>query len=541
MSQRLQAQASEPMPVISIVIPAFNVVPYLDACLRSVMREVDAARALGEADFEIIVVDDCSSDATAELARDLLGDRKDARVATHERNRGPAAARNTALDMSRGDYLLFIDSDNTLLEGALLRVINALSEHGDADAIILAMDTIDERGDRTGAFYGDRVPANPVERLQSNPFLLLDGNIMDAFCIIRASVARMARYDETLCHLSDWDFYLRLHHEHRCRFAMLEDPVGGYRLRSGQLSQLHTAQNQSGVRETLRIHSKALAMALRLDLPAPVVQRLLAAVQNAGSAYLQLAAGATTVAAPAPSAAPAEVHGAQPTSPAVVELVTVQLNFGARTVPFAFRGSDAGDKGAVARAFENNDYGFAHCAQGRRFLEFYAANVGSKPGLVIDAGANIGAATVYFLESLANSFLCALEPEPIRFGILELNTKAYRNKTNLRAAIAARDGQRRLVEPDVSVAAVSVPSILKVAAATVPMIFKCDIGGGEDDVFSADPQWMHLFPVLIVGPGDRMRAFSGAAHSFLRAVAQHDFDLIPRGESVFLFNRALLA
>lgn len=530
------------MPLISIVIPAFNVVPYLEACLSSVMREVDAARALAKADFEIIVVDDCSCDATAELARDLLRHRRDAHVATHERNRGPAAARNTGTDIGRGDYILFIDSDNTLLEGALPRVVDALSEHSDADVIILGMDTIDARGERTGAFYGDRVPANPIGRLRSNPFLLLDGNIMDAFCIIRASAARLARYDEALCHLSDWDFYLRLHHEHRCRFAMLEDPIGGYRLRPGQLSQVHTAQNLSGARETLRIHSKALVMALRLDLPAPVVQRLLAALQSAGSVYIQLAAAAAMPAAPAAAAAPAsaEVQAVQSTPSAVVELMTVQLNFGARTVPFAFRGNHAGDREAVARVFENNDCSVAHCAQGRRFLEYYAASVDSKPGLVIDAAANIGAATVYFLESLKNSFLCALEPEPVRFGILELNTRGYPNKTNLHAAIAARDGQLHLVEPGVKVAAVSVQSILKVAAATVPMIFKCDIGC-EDDVFSVDPGWMRLFPVLIVGLRDGMRPFSGASRNFIRAVAQHDFDLIPRGDRVFLFNRQLLA
>lgn len=292
------ASRTEALPLISIVIPAFEVAPFLGACLSSVLREVDAARVLGAAECDIIVVDDCSKDSTGAIARDLLAGRPDARVMTHETNRGPAAARNTGVDAGRGGYILFLDSDNTLLEGSLARIARVLVERADADVLILGMDLIDERGEPLGLFYGERVPANPIGRLQSDPFVLLEGNIMDAFGVVRASAARSAGYDEALCQLSDWDFWLRLHYEHQCRFAMLEDSVGGYRLRQGQMSQLHTPQTVSYNREMLRIYSKALAMATRLDLPGPVVRRLMANAQNAGSTYLQLQAASARVPQP---------------------------------------------------------------------------------------------------------------------------------------------------------------------------------------------------------------------------------------------------
>jgi glycosyltransferase involved in cell wall biosynthesis len=280
-------ESTERVPLISIVIPAYNVAPYLEACLTSALREVDAARALGKADFEVVVVDDCSSDATGALARDLLGGRKDARVAAHEKNRGPAAARNTGVDVSRGDYILFLDSDNTLLEDALPCVVNALFEHVNADVMILGMDMIDVHGMRTGAFYGGYVPADPLDRLRNDPFLLFETNIMDTFCVVRASIARSARYDESLSQVSDWDFWIRLHYEHGSRFAMLERPVGGYRVRPGQLTEVNAAQPKECAREMLRIFGKALAMAIRLDLPVPAVQRLIASVQRAGATYCQ--------------------------------------------------------------------------------------------------------------------------------------------------------------------------------------------------------------------------------------------------------------
>lgn len=523
------------IPIVSIVIPAFNVVPYLDACLASVIREVDAARALARADFEIIVVDDLSTDATAERARELLRERQDAHVVTHERNRGPAAARNTGVDASRGDYILFLDSDNTLLEGALPRIVTALFEHVDADVIILGMDMIDVHGKRTGVFYGEHVPADPLGRLRGDPFLLFERNIMDTFCLIRASAARAARYDESLSQVSDWDFWVRAHYEHRFGFAMLEDSVGGYRIRPGQLTQVNAAQPRTCAREMLRIFGKALAMAIRLDLPLPAIQRLLASVQSAGATYCQLSAAA------APAAQPAREQPGQPAPTPATDLATVELDYGGRKTQFALRRNSAGDKERIAKILQGNGYSLGHWAQGRRFLDHYAANVASRPGLIIDAGAHIGASTVYFLESLPNSFVCALEPEITQFKILDFNTRAYRNKTNLHAAIAAVDAEEHPGSVAVRVPAISVPSVLRVAAAAAPMIFKCDIEGGEDDLFSADPAWMQLFPVIIVALHDRVLPRPGAAPAFIQAAARHDFDFVHRAENVFLFNRRLLA
>jgi FkbM family methyltransferase len=547
-----EAELTRPSPLISIVVPAFNVVPYLEACLSGVLREIDAMGPQSRADLEVIVVDDCSSDETPRLARDLLGERTHARVAVHERNRGPAAARNTGIDASRGDFILFLDSDNTLLEGALARIVGALSEHADADAIILGMDLIDSHGERTGAFYGGRVPENPVARLQADPFLLLDGNIMDAFSIVRSSAARAARYDEALCQLSDWDFWVRLHFEHKCRFAMLEHPVGGYRIRPGQLSQTHTPETRSHLLETLQIYVKALAMAIRLEMPSAVVQRVLANVRNAERAYSRWSAVSRLAARPMQ-----ERQAPQPPAPDL-GLTTTQIALGSRTFPFVFRGDSADDGGKISRILQEEEYDLARWHQGRRFLDYFSERASNRPGLIIDAGAGIGASAVYFLEKFPNCFVCAIEPDVGNFNILQRNTVPYKNKTNLHAAVAPADGELYLTAGASSsrgfrtsvtmpaggvgtkIPALSVPSILKVASATVPMIFKCDIAGDEHALFSGDSAWMDVLPVIIVELHDRVLPFSGSSRNFIRAASQHDFDIIPRGSSLLLFNRMLL-
>lgn len=544
-------ERSDDVPLISIVIPAFNVAPYLQACLVGALREIDTARALAKMEFEIIVVDDCSSDETGSLARDLLRDRTDARIVIHGKNRGLAAARNTGIDAARGDYFLFLDSDNTLLDGSLTRVVEALSENVETDVIILGMDIIDVHGERTGLFYGDHVPPNPLGRLQRDPLLLLDGNLMDNFCVIRASAARMARYDESLRQLEDWDFWIRLRYEHQCVFAMIDAPVGGYRMRPGQMTGEHTLQNKVFVRTTLQIYSKALAMALRLDLPLAAVQRLLANAQNIGSIYLQLAT------APAPVAEP-ERHPTHSNTSQLIQLATAQVNFGTKAVTFAYRRDSVGDKGVMAQIFQSEDYNLRHWAQGRRFLDYYAASVAARPGLIVDAGANIGASAVYFLESFKNSFVYAIEPELKNFKLLEFNTREYQSKRNRHAAIAAKDGELYLDDPGLSdwgfrtkitapgesaaakIPAISVASVLGEVPRAIPMIFKCDIEGGEDNLFSADTTWVSMFPVVIIELHDWMLPFSGGSRNFIQVVAQNDFDFVHRGENIFLFNRRLL-
>lgn len=95
---------------LSVVVPFHNVRAYASdtlASLRSNARE----------DFEFILVDDCSTDGTAELLRRARDDIEGVVVRRHERNQGLATARNTGLDAARGEYIAFLDGDDWLAPG----------------------------------------------------------------------------------------------------------------------------------------------------------------------------------------------------------------------------------------------------------------------------------------------------------------------------------------------------------------------------------------------------------------------------------------
>lgn len=100
---------------LSIIIPAYNAEAYLPQCLDSIL----AQEHLG---CEVIVVDDGSTDGTAAL----LERYPDVKV-VHQENRGMSTARNRGLDEARGEYILFVDSDDLLTDGALETLVAELS------------------------------------------------------------------------------------------------------------------------------------------------------------------------------------------------------------------------------------------------------------------------------------------------------------------------------------------------------------------------------------------------------------------------------
>ncbi|MBQ3788444.1 MAG: glycosyltransferase [Bacteroidales bacterium] len=100
---------------LSIIIPAYNAEAYLPQCLDSILAQEHQ-------DCEVIVVDDGSTDGTAAL----LERYPDVKV-VHQKNRGMSTARNRGLDEARGEYILFVDSDDLLTDGALETLVAELS------------------------------------------------------------------------------------------------------------------------------------------------------------------------------------------------------------------------------------------------------------------------------------------------------------------------------------------------------------------------------------------------------------------------------
>jgi poly(ribitol-phosphate) beta-N-acetylglucosaminyltransferase len=117
-------------PTVSVVVPAWNVEPWLDECLTSVARQT-----LGLDRIQLIVVDDGSTDATGAMLDAFAAANPWALVVHQPASGGPGAPRNAGLALATGDYLFFLDADDYLGPEALERMV-AMAERNGSDIVL---------------------------------------------------------------------------------------------------------------------------------------------------------------------------------------------------------------------------------------------------------------------------------------------------------------------------------------------------------------------------------------------------------------------
>ena len=118
---------------ISVIIPVYNSARYLGKCLDSVVGQTYR-------DWELICVDDGSKDNSLEILRGY--EARDSRIkAIHQENAGPGIARNTAIREAKGDYVVFVDSDD-YIEPEYFELLS----HQNEDVVYIDVQDVDEKG-----------------------------------------------------------------------------------------------------------------------------------------------------------------------------------------------------------------------------------------------------------------------------------------------------------------------------------------------------------------------------------------------------------
>jgi glycosyltransferase involved in cell wall biosynthesis len=211
------------MPTVSVITPAYNVAAYLGEAIESVL-----AQTFG--DFELIVVDDGSTDTTFQLATEYA--RTDSRIRlVRQENRGISSARNYALRMATGSFLAILDGDDVWLPTYLERQLAILTSEPDCDIV-------------TGNawFLGgphDGQPARPTPDRRVEPTLsrmLEDETAVFIMCVFRRRVYEViGGFDESMRTNEDYDFWIRAAIA-GFRFRRNDEPLGRYRRRDDSLS-----------------------------------------------------------------------------------------------------------------------------------------------------------------------------------------------------------------------------------------------------------------------------------------------------------------
>lgn len=174
--------SSATKPTVSIILPTYNRAKYLPAAFESIRSQIFT-------DWELIIVDDGSSDETREMVPVWTqGIKQPVRYLYHE-NRGAYGARNTGLDHATGKYIAFYDSDDIWLPHHLLDCVVGLDANPDVDWVYGACRIVDDTSDHVlseSTFYVDGQP-RPFLRLRSRNVGRL--NIIEDPSVIECMVA----------------------------------------------------------------------------------------------------------------------------------------------------------------------------------------------------------------------------------------------------------------------------------------------------------------------------------------------------------------
>ena len=149
------------MPKFSLIVPVYKVEEYLPKCIESVLAQKNQ-------DFELLLIDDGSPDNCGKICDDYAAKYPGKISAIHQPNGGAGAARNHGIRLSKGEYILFLDSDDSVSED-LLSDLSAVIEQNPVDLILYGARVIKD-GKEVGQLHED-VPTDQVISVKEHPKL----------------------------------------------------------------------------------------------------------------------------------------------------------------------------------------------------------------------------------------------------------------------------------------------------------------------------------------------------------------------------------
>jgi glycosyltransferase involved in cell wall biosynthesis len=185
------------LPTVSIVIPTFNRATLLPESISSVLKQ-------SYSNFEVIVVDDGSTDSTADIVNSFCDTRL---IFVKQDNKGRSAARNRAIAMARGRYIAFLDSDDMYLEGKLEKQINYMDSHPNVGMTYTSALCIDERGNLLPRKYEATVSGNIHEQIA---FYIPVTITLPTVMVRREVFDAVGGFDETMYRFEDTDMWRRI-------------------------------------------------------------------------------------------------------------------------------------------------------------------------------------------------------------------------------------------------------------------------------------------------------------------------------------------
>lgn len=200
------------MPNVSVIIPAYNAMTYLPETVESVLRQTFT-------DFEVLIIDDGSSDHIVEWVSQLVDPR--VKLISQE-NQGACAARNTGIAQAQGEYIALLDADDLWEPTILEKQVRCLEDDPAVGLVHTWMAIIDQQGRPTGRVITSNAEGEVWKQLvEKNPVPC------SSVMVRRCCFDTVGVFDQSLLNIDDWDMWIRIA---ACyRFAVIKEPLMRYR------------------------------------------------------------------------------------------------------------------------------------------------------------------------------------------------------------------------------------------------------------------------------------------------------------------------
>ena len=253
---------------VSVIMPVYNSENYLREAIDSILNQTFR-------DFELVIVDDCSTDSSAAIIEEYK--KIDSRVVTHRqhKNSGIAAARNKGLQLSSGEYIAFMDSDDISLPDRLEKQNNFIKSHPEVGVLGGGAEIVDGNGNYISTLYF------PETNLMISWSLCFYDPIINPSVMMKRSIVLGAggyhdsRESDTEYYPEDYDLWTRL--SGKTNFYNLSDVILMLRKHSSNITKTRL---ESTIKNSLKISQKYIAAMLGMEPSMEVVAVLWNTDQN---------------------------------------------------------------------------------------------------------------------------------------------------------------------------------------------------------------------------------------------------------------------
>lgn len=234
-------------PILSVLMPVFNSEQFVAEAIESILNQTFK-------DFEFLILDDASTDKSLEIIKDF--EKRDSRIKIYQndKNLGVVASRNKLINLSKGKYIAWLDSDDVAIETRLKKQVNFLEAHPEIGMTGAYPIIIDENGKKIRKWWFETDPQKlKIELFFHSPFL-------SSSVMIRKSCLPQNFYDSKFAVAEDFDLYSKI--SENSDVANISEILVKYRINSKGLSKSNFEKMERLSVKVIEEHAERLGVKL---------------------------------------------------------------------------------------------------------------------------------------------------------------------------------------------------------------------------------------------------------------------------------------